>query len=65
MREKKRNEREIPVEESDAKVKVLVAKLYLTLCDPIGYSLPGSSDHGILQVRILEWISIPFSRGAP
>ena len=67
MREKKRSERETPAEESDAKVKVkvLVAKLYLTLCDPIGYSLPGSSDHGILQVRILEWISIPFSRGAP
>ena len=27
-------------------------------------SLPGSSSHGILQVRILEWVSIPFSRGS-
>ena len=26
-------------------------------------SLPGSSVHGILQARILEWIAIPFSRG--
>ena len=26
-------------------------------------SLPGSSVHGILQLRILEWIAIPFSRG--
>jgi len=29
---------------------------YLTLCDPMDYSLPGSSDHGILQARILEWV---------
>ena len=28
------------------------------------YSLPGSSVHGILQARILEWIAIPFSRGS-
>ena len=27
-------------------------------------SLPGSSIHGILQVRILEWVAIPFSRGS-
>ena len=33
-----------------------------TLCDPMGCSLPGSSDHGILQARILEWVAIPFSR---
>ena len=31
--------------------------------DPIDYSLPGSSAHGILQARILEWVAIPFSRG--
>ena len=29
-----------------------------TLCDPIGYSLPGSSVHGILQAIVLEWIAI-------
>ena len=33
-------------------------------CDPIDCSLPGSSVHGILQARILEWIAISFSRGS-
>ena len=33
-----------------------------TLCSPVDCSLPGSSLHGILQARILEWIAIPFSR---
>ena len=33
----------------------------LTLCDPVGYSLPGSSVHEILQARTLEWVAIPFS----
>ena len=33
-----------------------------TLCDPVGYNLPGSSIHGILQVRVLEWVAISFSR---
>ena len=33
-----------------------------TLCDPIDYSLPGSSVHGILQARTLEWVAIAFSR---
>ena len=31
-------------------------------CDPIDCSLPGSSVHGILQARILEWIAISLSR---
>ena len=44
------------------KVKVLVTQLCLTLCN-LWTSLPGSSVHGILQARILEWIAIPFSRG--
>ena len=39
-------------------------QLHLTLCDPRGCSLPGSSVHGILQVRILEWIVVPSSRGS-
>ena len=34
-------------------VKVLVTQS--CLCDPMGCSLPGSSVHGSLQVRILEW----------
>jgi len=40
-----------------------VSHLVLSLCDTKDYSLPGSSVHGILQVRILEWVAIPFSRG--
>ena len=31
------------------------------LCDPMDCSLPGSSLHGILQARILEWVAISFS----
>ena len=34
------------------------------LCDPMDCSPSGSSVHGILQVRILEWIAISFSRGS-
>ena len=41
----------------------LVAQLCPNLCDPIDCSPPGSSLHGILQARILEWVAIPFSRG--
>ena len=40
-----------------------VAKLCLTLCDPIGCSLPGFSVHGIPQARMLGWVVISFSRG--
>ena len=36
----------------------------LTLCDPMDYSLPGSSVHGILQARILEWVAMASSRGS-
>ena len=39
------------------KVKVLVAQLYLTLCKPMDWNLSGHSVHGILQARILEWVS--------
>ena len=39
------------------------AQAYLTLCDPMDYSRPGSSVHGILQARILEWVAMP-SRGS-
>ena len=46
------------------KVQVLVTQLCLTLCDPMDCSPPGSSVHGILQARILEWIAICFSRGS-
>ena len=33
-------------------------------CDPMDFNPPGSSVHGILQVRILEWVAIFFSRGS-
>ena len=44
------------------KVKVLVAQLSLTLCDPMDCSPWGFSIHGIFQARILKWFAIPFSR---
>ena len=43
-------------------VYVLVAQSCLTLCDLMGCSPPGSSVHGILQARILEWVATLFSR---
>ena len=44
------------------KLKVLVTQSCPTLHDPMDWGLSGSSVHGILQTRILEWVSIPFSR---
>ena len=41
-----------------------VAQSCPTLCDPMDCSPPGSSAHGILQARILEWVAISFSRGS-
>ena len=41
---------------------MLVSQLCPTLCDPMDYSLPGSSVHEILQARILEWVAIPSPR---
>ena len=55
---------QIALGESGKKVKVLVAQSCPVLQDPIVCSLPGSSVHGILQARILEWVAIPFSRGS-
>ena len=43
-----------------AYVVVLVAQSCLTLCGPMDCSPPGSSVHGILQARILEWVAILF-----
>ena len=42
----------------------LVAQSCPILCNPTDCSPPGSSVHGILQARILEWVTIPFSRGS-
>ena len=41
-----------------------VAKLCLTLCDPMNYSPPVSSVLGISQARILQWVTTCFSRGS-
>ena len=43
---------------------VLVTQSCLTLWDPTDCSLPGSSIHGVLQGRILEWDAMPFSSGS-
>ena len=41
---------------------VLVFQLHPTLFDIMNHSPPGSSVHGILQARILEWLAMPFSK---
>ena len=43
---------------------MLITQLGLTLCDPMACSLPGSSVHGILQVRTMECTAISSSRGS-
>ena len=35
-----------------------------TLCDPMDCGPPGSSVHGILQARIVNWVAMPSSRGS-
>ena len=48
----------------ESEKKVLVLQTCPTLWDPMDCSPPGSSVHGILQARILEWVAIPFSSGS-
>jgi len=43
---------------------MLVARPCLSLCDPMGYSPPGSFVHGIFQARRLECVAISFSKGS-
>ena len=43
---------------------IVSAKSCPTLCDPMDCSPPGSSVHGILQARILEWVAMPSCRGS-
>ena len=43
---------------------MLVAQSCLTLGNSMDFSPPGTSVHGILQARILEWVAIPFSMGS-
>ena len=49
---------------SDEHTRMLSRFSRVGLCDPMDYSLPGSSVHGILQARILEWVKVSFSRGS-
>ena len=46
------------------KVKVKSLSHVWLFCDPMDCSPPGSSAHGILQARLLEWVAISFSRGS-
>ena len=48
----------------EAKKWVLVTWSCPTLCDPLDCSPPGSSVHGILQARLLEWVATSFYRGS-
>ena len=50
--------------ENIIKMKLNIIQSCPTLCDPMDCNLPDSSIHEILQARILEWVAIPFSRGA-
>ena len=48
------------IDESESEV----AQSCPTLCDPMDFSLPGFSIHGILQARVLECVAISFSKGS-
>ena len=50
--------------ESEKCESVSCSVVYPTLCDPMDCSPPGSSVCGILQARILEWVTISFFRGS-
>ena len=48
---------------NDTCVHAQLQQLCPTVCNPIDCSLPGSSVHGILQARILQWVAMAYSRG--
>ena len=52
------------VESALTHLTMLVTQSRLTLCDPTDCSSRGSSVHGILQARTLEWVATSFSRGS-
>ena len=47
------------------KSEIEVAQSCLTVRNPMDYSPPGSSIHGIFQARVLEWGAIAFSKETP
>ena len=58
-------ERRSPALQADTLPSEPPGKLCPTLCDTVDFSLPGTSLHGILQARVLEWVAISFSRDLP
>ena len=57
----------IPGTEEPGRLQSVCAKLLQScpmLCDPVNCSPPGSTVHGILQARTLEWAAMPSSRGS-
>ena len=52
------------MQNASVSVRVKLLQSCPTLCNPMDRSPPGSSVHGIFQARILEWISMPPSRGS-
>ena len=52
------------LKEDVVKMSCMHAQSLQTLCDPVDCSPPGSSVHGILQARVLEWITMPSSKGS-
>ena len=55
--------REGPLSPQCVRVCAQAAQSCPTLCDPVDCSPLGSSVHGILQARILEWVALPSSKG--
>ena len=55
---------ELPGKDSQIKWLLFFKKWEQNLSEPMDCSLPGSSIHGILQARILEWVAISLSRGS-
>ena len=45
-------------------IYIYMLSLFSFFCDPMDYSQPGSSVHGISQARILKWVAISFSKGS-
>ena len=45
-------------------MRAKLLQLYLTLCNPIDCSPPGSSVYGIFQARIVEWVAMSSSKGS-
>ena len=58
------NRHDLGTEQQNERKEVLITQSCLTLCNPMDYSLSGSSVRGILQARTLEWVAISFSRGS-